>query len=157
MRFAQSSGEWPGVSMTFREGRDNGGSVEAVATERDAKAGVRFGGPRRAEAADGGGFRPLGVESLGSGRSAEGRTLGGGMRLDIEVKGALLGATVETGLGCDGGLVKVGVFTEAFSGRGVTGKESRILCAFSFGRFDVSVNLKIVVSCGDITRTPSCW
>ena len=75
VRAAQSSGECPGGRMTLREGREEGGRVEVVAgMARDEVGFMREGGPRRVEAAEGGG------ESFGRGRRDEGRTEGGGIR-----------------------------------------------------------------------------
>lgn len=63
------------------EGLNEGGKVDEEAgrlNELDV-CGLRKGGPRRAEAAEGGGLRLS--PSLGRGRSAEGFMEGGGMRL----------------------------------------------------------------------------
>lgn len=81
-RLAQSSGEWPGSSRTFFEGRFDGANVEVEGGMiRDEGAREFEGGVRRIEAAEGGGWRVVG--NFGSGRSkellADGRG-GGGMR-----------------------------------------------------------------------------
>lgn len=57
MRFAQSSGEWPGSSCTFLEGRCEDGRVDAVGAEEEGAPRERLGGARRVEAIDGGGRR----------------------------------------------------------------------------------------------------
>lgn len=74
---AQSSGECPGSSCTFRVGLEAGGNVEDEAATFSAPIDW-FLDPRKDEAAEGGGLRELVV--VGSGRNAEGLTPGGGMR-----------------------------------------------------------------------------
>ena len=64
IRWAQSRGEWPGSRITFLDGRDDGARVEVVGA-RDVVVGAREreGGPRRVDAAEGGGRR--GVDGFG--------------------------------------------------------------------------------------------
>ena len=58
VRWAQSRGEWPGSRITFLDGRDDGARVEVVgARDVVVGAGERDGGPRRVDAAEGGGRR----------------------------------------------------------------------------------------------------
>ena len=69
---AQSSGEWPGASITFREGLEEGGGIgDEGAMEEFERTFV--GGTRSMEAADGGGRSA--VQFVGRG--------GGGMALKV--------------------------------------------------------------------------
>ena len=64
VRWAQSRGEWPGSRITFLDGRDDGARVEVVgASDVVVGARERDGGPRRVDAAEGGGRR--GVDGFG--------------------------------------------------------------------------------------------
>jgi len=89
---AQSSGEWPGVSWTFRD--FFGRSVEEGEREED-RGGVNEGaievlrrtwvtGTRRDEAAEGGGRRGALFDGRGTGGAdiVEGFRRGGGMRVE---------------------------------------------------------------------------
>ena len=60
VKWAQSSGEWPGSRITFLDGRDNGARVEVVGA-RDVVVGAREreGGPRRVDAAERDGRRAV--------------------------------------------------------------------------------------------------
>ena len=58
MRWAQSRGEWPGSRMTFLEGRAEGDRVDVEGAREDVAGFERpDGGPRKVEAAEGGGRR----------------------------------------------------------------------------------------------------
>ena len=85
VRCAQSRGEWPGVRMTFLEGRAEGARVEEVAAKEENLPVVKDfgGGPRSVEASDGGGLREF--PNFGSGRSALGRVEGGGISWLAEI------------------------------------------------------------------------
>lgn len=78
IRYAQSSGEWPGSRRTFFEGRVEGDRVEA---EREDVGGAREreGGARSVDAVEGGGRRV--VERVGGARRVEAGVGGGGMRV----------------------------------------------------------------------------
>lgn len=56
-KFAQSRGEWPGSRRTFLDERFDDGRVDAVGAREADDPRERLGGPRRVEAADGGGRR----------------------------------------------------------------------------------------------------
>ena len=65
VRCAQSTGQWPGSRRTFFEGRVDGERVEVVGVrEVEGGASEREGGPRRVDAAEGGGRRL--VEGIGA-------------------------------------------------------------------------------------------
>lgn len=97
MRWAQSSGEWPGERRTFFEGREEGERVEVEGAREDGVGGRdRDDGPRRVEAAEGGGRRvddglsgALRVDTVDDGRE------GGGM----SVRGAVAGFRLVFGFG----------------------------------------------------------
>ncbi len=76
VKWAQSSGEWPGSRITFLDGRDNGARVEVVGA-RDVVVEVREreGGPRKVDAAEGGGRRAVD----GFGGALKSGTLGVGL------------------------------------------------------------------------------
>lgn len=101
IRWAQSSGEWPGERRTFFEEREEGESVEFEgASEVDWGPRDRDGVARRVEAAEGGGRRL--IEGLGEDRevdTVEGGREGGGMR----VWEAVPGFRFEFGFGRAGG------------------------------------------------------
>lgn len=66
VRWAQSSGEWPGSSTTFFEGRFAGARVDVEgASEGGEEPRDRDGGGRRLEAADGGGCSVEGARGRG--------------------------------------------------------------------------------------------
>jgi hypothetical protein len=132
MRWAQSSGEWPGERRTFFEGREEGERVEVEGAREDGvEARDRDGGPRRFEAAEGGGRRvddglsgALRVEMVDGGRE------GGGM----SVWEAVAGFRLEFGFGRAGG-----------------GMRSRLDCCFCCGRdaaiFSIAVSLFSGIAC----------
>ena len=62
---AQSSGEWPGSRRTFLEGRVEGGRVEVDGERSEDVEGVRPGGTRKMEAAEGGGWREVVLDVFG--------------------------------------------------------------------------------------------
>ena len=98
---AQSSGERPGARATARDGRAAVGSVEVLSVCAAEGGRLLVGSARRPAAAEGGGR--AGCERRGSGRMAEGMTLGGGMRVFEEGAGRFRAA----GRG-DGGGARVG-------------------------------------------------
>ena len=105
---AQSRGECPGVRMTFLDGRAEGARVEDDTAREEEGACNRNGGPRRVDAADGGGLGLLlafgrGRRALGRGgagiRRFEGRC-GDALRMAL---GSLGGGMAELGVGKLGG------------------------------------------------------
>jgi hypothetical protein len=89
LRAAQSRGEWPGLSVTCREG------LASAAVRREganAALGKAFeGGNRRDDAAEGGGRRGVGFEGRGGGGmepEAERVTFGGGLVEESKSVGA---------------------------------------------------------------------
>lgn len=114
VKWAQSSGEWPGSRITFLDGRDNGARVEVVGA-RDVVVGAREreGGPRKVDAAEGGGRRAVD----GFGGDLKIGTLGVGLErgsisavgdssyfcFGFEAKGGIIETVSELPAACDRG------------------------------------------------------
>jgi hypothetical protein len=140
MRWAQSSGEWPGERRTFFEGREKGERVEVEGAREDVRGPRdRDGGPRRVEAAEGGGRRfdeglggALRVEVVDGGRE------GGGM----SVWEAVAGFRLEFGFERAGG-----------------GMRGRLGCCFCCGRdaaiFSITISLSSGIACPSILALSS--
>lgn len=109
---AQSSGEWPGASMTFFDGLDGSWRIiEDVGIRPPEDSGAReaFAGTRRLEAEEGGGAREEGAERVFGRRGG-----GGGMaRGAASVFALVLAVGANVRAGCEGRKRGGGIVEEA--------------------------------------------